>query len=97
MSRRVFAGNWKMHLGPEEARVFLKGFLGRYRRITGREIWFFPPAVSLETVAHETRDRAEIVVGAQNVHWDDRGAFTGELSVPMAKEAGARSALVGHS
>ncbi|MSR07423.1 MAG: triose-phosphate isomerase [Gemmatimonadetes bacterium] len=86
-----------MHLGPEEARAFLKSFLARYRRVTGREVWLFPPAVSLETVARETRDRAEIIVGTQNVHWDDKGAFTGELSVPMAKEAGARAALVGHS
>lgn len=97
MSRRIFAGNWKMHFGPGEARQFLKSFLARYRRVTGREVWFFPPAVSLETVARETRDRAEIVVCAQNVHWEDHGAFTGELSVPMAKEAGARAALVGHS
>jgi len=53
--------------------------------------------VSLEAVARDTRDRPEILVGAQNVHWEDQGAFTGELSVPMAREAGARAALVGHS
>ena len=97
MTRRVFAGNWKMHLGPGEARQFLKAFLARYRRINGREVWFFPPAVSLEVMAHDTRDRSEIVVGAQNIHWEDQGAFTGELSVPMARDAGARAALVGHS
>lgn len=97
MTRRVFAANWKMHLAPDEARQALKAFLARYRRVTGREVWFFPPAVSLEAVAHDTRDRPEIVVGAQNVHWEDRGAFTGEISVPMAKAAGARAALVGHS
>lgn len=97
MKRRVFAANWKMHLGPDEARQVLKAFLARYRRVTGREIWFFPPAVSLEAVARDTRDRPEIVVGAQNVHWEDHGAFTGEISAPMAKAAGARAALVGHS
>src|SRR5215510_5012449 len=97
MKRRVFAGNWKMHLAPEEARAFLKTFLSRYRRVNGREIWFFPPAVSLEAVARDTRDRPEIVVGAQNVHWEGRGAFTGELSIPMARATGATAALVGHS
>ena len=97
MKRRVFAGNWKMHLAPVEARQFIKAFLSRYRLVNGREVWFFPSAVSLEAVARETRDRSEIVVGAQNIHWEDRGAFTGELSVPMARAAGARAALVGHS
>lgn len=97
MKNTVFAGNWKMHLGPGEARQFLKAFLSRYRRINGREVWFFPPAVSLEVVARGTRDRSEILVGAQNIHWEERGAFTGELSAPMAREAGARASLVGHS
>jgi len=97
MTRHLFAGNWKMHLGPDEAREFLKAFLARYRHQAGREVWLFPPAVSLETVAGLTRDRPGIVVGAQNVHWEDTGAFTGELSVPMAAQAGARAALVGHS
>jgi len=97
MTRRVLAGNWKMHLAPDEAAQFVKAFLARYRHVTGREVWLFPPAVSLEVVARGTRDRPEILVGAQNIHWEDRGAFTGELSVPMAKAAGARAALVGHS
>ena len=97
MTRRIFAGNWKMHIGPDGARQFLKVFLSRYRHEAGREVWFFPSAVALESVAAATRDRPGIVVGAQNVHWEDQGAFTGELSVPMARDAGARAALVGHS
>lgn len=97
MKRRVFAGNWKMHLPPDEAGQFLKTFLARYRRVTDREVWLFPPTVSLEVVARGTRDRPEILVGAQNVHWEDQGGFTGELSVPMARAAGAKAALVGHS
>jgi triosephosphate isomerase len=86
-----------MHLGPGEARQFMKVFLGRYRHVAGREVWFFPSAVSLEAVASATRDRPEIIVGAQNVHWEENGAFTGELSVSMARDAGAKAALVGHS
>jgi triosephosphate isomerase (TIM) len=97
MSRRIFAGNWKMHLGPEDARQFLKIFLARYRHEAGREVWFFPSAVTLATVAEATADRPGIVVGAQNIHWEDQGAFTGEVSVPMARQAGAHAALVGHS
>ncbi len=97
MTRRIFAGNWKMHMGPEDARQFMKVFLSRYRREAGWEVWLFPAAVSLEAVAAVTRDRPDIVVGAQDVHWEDQGAFTGELSVPMARQAGAGAALVGHS
>lgn len=97
MSQLIFAANWKMHLGPDAAREFLKGFLNRYRPQTDREVWFFPAAVALEAVVHATRDRRAIRVGAQNVHWESKGAFTGELSVAMASEAGVQLALVGHS
>jgi triosephosphate isomerase len=97
MKRRIFAGNWKMNLAPDDARRFLQAFLARYHPEEGREVWLFPPTVSLETVIHETRDRPGIVVGAQHVHWEDAGAFTGELGVAMARQAGARAALVGHS
>jgi triosephosphate isomerase len=94
---RIFAGNWKMHLGPDSARQFMHVFLQRYRKQTDRGVWFFPPALSLETVSAAVRDRGDLLAGAQNVHWEGKGAFTGEISVGMAKEAGARAALVGHS
>lgn len=97
MKRRIFAGNWKMHLGPDDARQFIRTFLGRYRRENQRDIWFFAPASSIEAVAGLVRDRPEIMVGAQHVHWEDSGAYTGEISIPMAAQAGARGALVGHS
>lgn len=97
MTRLIFAANWKMHHGPQAAREFLKVFLQRYRPRPDREVWFFPAAIALEAVAEATRDRREVRVGAQNVHWEPRGAFTGETSVGMAREAGAQLALVGHS
>ena len=95
MTRMIFAANWKMHLGPGGAREFLWEFLERYRPLPDREVWFFPSAVAMETVA--MRLRADIKVGAQNVYWEHEGAYTGEMSVVMAKEAGASAALVGHS
>jgi triosephosphate isomerase len=97
MTTPIFAANWKMHLGPSGARRFIRTFLDTVPQSRDRECWFFPSAVALEAVAHEASDRADITVGAQNVHWEAKGAFTGELSVPMAREAGARAALVGHS
>jgi triosephosphate isomerase len=97
MSKPIFAANWKMHLGPDAAREFLKTFLGDYPSGSDREVWFFPCAVALEAVARAVADRADIRVGAQNVHWEPKGAFTGELAVSMARDAGAQAALVGHS
>lgn len=97
MSTLIFAANWKMHQGPTDAGAFLHRYLQRHRRAAGREVWFFPPAVSLTTVAAAVADRGDIVVGAQNVYWEEQGAFTGEISPSMVRDAGARAALVGHS
>ena len=93
----VFAANWKMHVGPGEAREYLKTFMAHGRVPDGREVWFFPPAVSIEAVAQALSGRPGCLVGAQDVHWEAKGAFTGAVSVPLAAAAGARAALVGHS
>lgn len=97
MRSLIFAANWKMHLGPVGARRFLSAFFEEYEMMADREVWLFPPAVSLEAVATQVRDRPDIRVGAQNVFWEPKGAFTGELSLEMIKESGADLALVGHS
>lgn len=97
MQHPVFAANWKMNHGPSDARAFLRSFLVHYTRRTDRQLIFFPPAVSLTTVKDMLKDRTDILVGVQNIHWEDKGAFTGELSAGMARDAGATIALVGHS
>ncbi|HEX9729843.1 MAG TPA: triose-phosphate isomerase [Gemmatimonadales bacterium] len=97
MNPLIFAGNWKMHLGPVEAAAFLDRFLDSYVPRDDREVWFYTPAVSLSTVAARIAERVGLRVGAQHVHWEAKGAFTGETSVSMAAEAGATSTLIGHS
>ena len=97
MTKLIFAANWKMQLGPVGARRFLEEFLAEYEPSPDREVWFFPSAVSLEAVAGLTRGKKGLLTGAQNVFWEAKGAFTGELSVEMARESGAQAALVGHS
>ena len=97
MRTPIFAANWKMHLGPKGAAAFLDVFLEAAGTLEDREAWIFPSAVSLAPVAERTRGLPGFAVGAQNVYWEDAGAFTGELSIPMAVEAGASAALVGHS
>jgi triosephosphate isomerase len=93
----VFAANWKMHLGPSEAREYLAIFRHAYAPIPERQVWFFPPAVSLEAVAGGLEHRVDLVPGAQDIHWEPKGAFTGAISGPLAAQAGARAVLIGHS
>jgi triosephosphate isomerase len=86
-----------MHLGPAAARGFIERFQSLTRPEEGRRLWFFPPAISIAAVCEALAGRPDAAVGAQNVHWEAKGAFTGELSLPLVSEVGARIALVGHS
>jgi triosephosphate isomerase len=99
VKRPVFAANWKMNHGPSDARAFLRTFLDYYPR--GRErdrtVMFFPPALTLPAVVETLRDRSDILVGVQNIYHEDKGAYTGENSAGIARDAGARLVLVGHS
>ena len=97
MRSLTFAANWKMHLAPAETREFLQRFLPLVTPREGRGLWFFPSAVSIEAAAAAIRGRPDIRVGAQDIHWEPKGAFTGATSIPLAAGAGATGALVGHS
>jgi triosephosphate isomerase len=97
MKSLVFAANWKMNQAPADAALFMRTFLGQYTRQNDRRVLFFPPAVSLHAVVDAIHDRADLQAGVQNIHWEDSGAFTGELSAGLARGAGARFVLVGHS
>lgn len=93
----IFAANWKMHHGPTAARAFALRFRELVAPRAGRTLWCCPPAASLVAVADVLAGRDDMLVGAQNVHWESKGAFTGEMSTAIARDAGARGALVGHS
>jgi len=86
-----------MHLGPAEARDFVRRFRQAFVPSNNRDTWFFPCAVSLEATATAFVDVPGVRIGAQDVHWEPKGAFTGAVSVPLAQAAGASAALVGHS
>lgn len=94
--QRVIAGNWKMHHGPSATRTFFRDFapdLGE----SAPTLIIFPPALSLAAAVESRGGRPEVHLGVQNIHWGEKGAFTGELSVSMVLDAGATYALVGHS
>ena len=92
----VIAGNWKMHMGAAQTQAFFAG-LTLEERAGKNELLIFPPVVSLGVAAACPERDTRIQLGAQNIHWQDGGAFTGETSAAMAAEAGASHVLVGHS
>ncbi|HEY7197581.1 MAG TPA: triose-phosphate isomerase [Gaiellaceae bacterium] len=92
----LIAGNWKMFKGPAAAREFCRALRARLEGIEGTEIAVCPPYVSLAAAVEEL-EGSGIAVFAQNVHWADEGAFTGEVSAPMLLELGVHGALVAHS
>ena len=97
LTRPVFAANWKMHIGPSDAKAFMRRFLTHHARRPDRTVVIFPPAASLHVVVDAIRERPDVIAGVQNIHSEAKGAFTGEMSAEIAADAGARFALVGHS
>jgi triosephosphate isomerase len=96
MRKKIFAGNWKMHYGPKESLSFLKEFQELVDADSHREWVFFPPAVSLQAIQNALKG-SQLKWGAQNCHFEPKGAFTGEISTGMLKELGCHYTLVGHS
>jgi triosephosphate isomerase len=93
----IFAGNWKMHNGPTEAKQFFASFLSACPAQGDRSIVFFPPALTFAAAAEAVTGRDDISLGVQNIYWEPKGAFTGETSAGIAADAGAKLVLVGHS
>lgn len=90
------AANWKMHKTPDEARAFISDFLPLLRGFDGAEIALFPPFISLPSVIDAVRGSA-VQAGAQNMHWEKQGAFTGEISAAMLVAIGCQQVIIGHS
>ncbi len=98
MPRTIVAGNWKMYKTAAETRAFFGAFLPLAENIPGPiEIVVAPPFTALASAHQILREHPRIALGAQNVHWELHGAFTGEIAVPMLLEFGVRYVIVGHS
>ncbi|MEH2161649.1 MAG: triose-phosphate isomerase [Nostoc sp.] len=97
MRKIVIAGNWKMFKTQAETQEFLQGFLPHLEETPqGREVILCPPFTDL-SVLSKTLHGSLIQLGAQNIHWEEFGAYTGEISGPMLRESGVRFVIVGHS
>jgi len=92
----LIAGNWKMHGTRDEAVALARALAETVGRVTGREVAIAPPFTALEPVAREIAG-TQIRLGAQNVHWEPKGAYTGEISTAMVREAGCTYVIIGHS
>ena len=90
------AGNWKMFKTVHEAVVFAKELRGVVKDVTGVEIVVAPPSTAVHPVAEALRN-SNVDVAAQNLYWEREGAFTGEVSAGMIKDAGADHVIIGHS
>ncbi|MEG6570249.1 triose-phosphate isomerase [Thermoanaerobacterium thermosaccharolyticum] len=91
----IIAGNWKMHMTPAEA-LKLVGELKPLVADTDVEVVVIPPFVDLVDVK-KAIEGSNIRLGAQNMHWEEKGAFTGEVSPLMLKEIGVEYVVIGHS
>lgn len=96
----MMAGNWKMNKTPAEAVVLTQEIANQYDKLDWEniEVVLCVPSVDFDAAKRViTFDRVKIEVAAQNVYWEESGAYTGEISVPMIKEVGCKYSIVGHS
>jgi triosephosphate isomerase (TIM) len=96
MRKKIIAGNWKMHLDERESESLIQGILSRLGGVTGGEVVVCPPFTSLSMAGKLLRG-TNIGLGAQNMHWEKKGAFTGEISANMLLTLGCRYVILGHS
>ena len=92
----LIAGNWKMHTTIREAEQLASAVVQAANKVSGRDVMIAPPYTALAAVS-PVLSGTGVILGAQNVHWEEQGAFTGEISVPMLKDLGCTMAIVGHS
>ena len=92
----VIAGNWKMHKTSAEARALCQAIRDGAAHATHCQIVLAPPCTALAAAEEVIRD-TDLILAAQNVHWEPKGAFTGEISLPMLEDAGCRMVILGHS
>jgi triosephosphate isomerase len=92
----LIAGNWKMHTSLAEAENLAGAVVSACKGLTDREVMIAPPFTALAAVAEALRG-SEVRLAAQNVCWEEQGAFTGEISPAMLRELGCGMAIIGHS
>lgn len=96
MRRKLIAANWKMYKTPEEARAFVSAFVPMVAGRKHAQIVLCSPFICLPALV-EAVCATGIGVGAQNMFWENEGAYTGEVSAPMLRAVGCSHVIIGHS
>jgi triosephosphate isomerase (TIM) len=97
MARKKFiAGNWKMNTTVDEAVALAKAVVGKMGTVTDVDIAVCPPYINLKAVSDVVKGTS-VKLGAQDVHWEAKGAFTGKVSCAMLKSVGVEYVIIGHS
>ncbi len=96
MRRKLIAANWKMYKTPEQARDFFRDFLPMVNDHERDEIVVCPTYLCLDAAVNAAKG-SRVAVGAQNLHWEKEGAFTGEVSAAMLAVVGVSHVIIGHS
>lgn len=97
MRRRLIVGNWKMHKTASEGAAFVPQLSKLVPSISRIEAVLAPPFTALQAVAEALPAAPAFGLAAQNLFWEEEGAFTGEVSAPMLRDVGCRYVILGHS
>lgn len=97
MRTRFIVGNWKMNKTASEATVFVRELARQVTDLAGIQVGLTPPFTALHAVREALGPAPFFLLGAQNLYWEEKGAFTGEVSGAMLKDLGCQFVLIGHS
>src|SRR6185369_4191949 len=99
MRPKIIAGNWKMYTTPTEGKKLAEEIISELKSIDlkNNKVIVFPPFLHVQSIAQLFAGIENASVGAQNCHYENEGAYTGEISCGMVKDAGASHVIIGHS
>jgi triosephosphate isomerase len=96
MRKKLIAANWKMYKTPDQARDFFRDFLPMVKDHDRDEIVVCPTYLAVDAAVNAAKG-SNVAVGAQNMHWEKEGAFTGEINAAMLVASGVTHVIIGHS
>jgi triosephosphate isomerase (TIM) len=97
MRKKILAANWKMNLTHLEAESYMHTFLGEIGEVDDVEIVIIPPFTSIPMLTQISEKAPFVRIGAQNMHWERSGAYTGEISATMLRALFVKYVVIGHS
>jgi triosephosphate isomerase len=97
MRKKILAANWKMNLTHSEAESYLQSFLTEIGDVNDVEVVIIPPFTAIPALVSASEKTQALRIGAQNMHWEKNGAFTGEISAAMLRALYVKYVILGHS